>query len=157
AIRGISLDEELRDAAASDRASLPLLEYTLDQLWKKRDENGVLTFSAYKSLGELAGAIGSRAQEELEKLDEDVRATLPSVLRALVQVGQAAEGAVTARAAPMASFPPLTAKRKLVEAFLAPDARLFVASGDGEGATVRVAHEALLTHWQTARQLIAEH
>jgi hypothetical protein len=155
ATRGISLDEELRDVAARDPASLPLLEYTLDQLWKRKDENGVLTFAACADLGGLKGAIGRRAQEELEKLAANVRETLPSVLRSLVQVEQGAGGAATARAAPMSLFRPGTAERTLVDAFVAPDARLFVASGDDKGATLRVAHEALLTHWETAREQIA--
>jgi len=33
---------------------------------------------------------------------------------------------------------------------LAPDARLLVADDDGDGAKLRITHEALLTHWERA-------
>jgi hypothetical protein len=47
-------------------------------------------------------------------------------------------GAVTARAVPRAAFPAGSPRRRLVEAFLAPQARLLVVDGDAEGARVRV-------------------
>lgn len=44
----------------------------------------------------------------------------------------------------------------MVEALIHPQARILVADGDGSAARVRVAHEALLTHWERARLQIAE-
>jgi hypothetical protein len=43
----VSLDELLRDAMINNPASLPLLEFCLDELYKRRSNDGVLTFSAY--------------------------------------------------------------------------------------------------------------
>jgi hypothetical protein len=154
--RGTSLDEELRIAAGRDPGSLPLLEFTLQELWKRRSDTGELTFQAYQSLKGLEGAIGHRAQEELDRLPPEVRAVFPSVLRALVQVGQGIGGAVSARATPIRLFDRDPNKLRLIEAFLAPGARLLTAGGDDKGASIRVAHEALLTNWETARAQIAK-
>ena len=56
----------------------------------------------------------------------------------------------------MTRFAEGTAERRVVEAFLDPQVRLLVADGDGGGGRVRLAHEALITHWQRAKRQIAE-
>ncbi len=154
----IALDEELRQTASKDPQALPLLEFTLDELWKQRSDKGLLTYEAYERLGGMEGALGRRAEECFQSQPEDVQAALPSVLRSLVTVGQGEDARATARMVPMTTFAEGTPARTLVEAFLHPDARLLVAGSDdaaGEtGARVRVAHEALLTHWPRAEQQI---
>jgi tetratricopeptide (TPR) repeat protein len=151
---GVGLDELLLDAAAGRPGTLPLLEFTLEQLWQGRTAAGVLTLAAYRELGGLEGAIGRRATEVLAALPAEVRAELPAVLRALVTVPPGGAGAATARDAPLASFPSGSPRRALIEAFQAPDARLLVT--DERGTTVRVVHEALLTHWDRAAALVTE-
>jgi hypothetical protein len=146
-VGGLALDDKLLQAAGQAAAALPLLEFTLDQLWQ-------LTFVAYEELGGLEGALGRRAEEEFTKLPAEVQAALPEVLRALATV-QGTRAIVTARLAQLSWFPPNSARRHLVEAFLSPRARLLVADGDDEGARVRVAHEAFLTRWERARELLA--
>ncbi len=152
---GRSLDETIREAAAKSPGSLPLLEYLLDQLWHRRSPEGVLTIQAHDALNGLEGAIGERAEEVLKGLPEDVQAALPSVLRALVTIGQGEQAVATARLVPLSAFPEGSAGRRLVEALIQPQARILVADGDGSTARIRVAHEALLTHWPRARQRIA--
>jgi WD40 repeat protein len=152
---GLGLDDRLLQAAGQAAAALPLLEFTLDQLWQRRNEGGELTFAAYEELGGLEGALGRRAEEEFTNLPPEVQAALPEVLRALATVGQGTRAIVTARPAVLSWFPPNSPGRCLVEAFLSPRARLLVADDDDEGARVRVAHEALLTRWVRARELLA--
>ena len=149
-----ALDEELRQAASKDPQALPLLEFVLDELWKRRSEKGLLTYGAYERLGGLEGALGRRAEECFQSQPEDVQAALPSVLRSLVTVGQGEDARATARMVPTSTFAEGTPARTLVEAFLHPDARLLVADSDDAGARERVAHEALLTHWPRAEQQI---
>ena len=158
ATRGIGLDEVIQQAAASDPGALPLLSFLLDQLWQARDERGFLSFAAYESLGGLEGSLGRRADEVFAALPADVQRALPEVLRALVTVGPAVVGAgrpATARSAPISSFPSGTPRRALLDALLDPKARLLVAQADERsGAQVRVAHEALLSHWALARKQV---
>src|SRR5260370_31853825 len=152
---GHSLDEVIREAAAKDPASLPLLEYLLDQLWHQRSADGVLTFRSYDSLKGLEGAIGERAEQVLRDLPDAVREAFPTILRALVTVGQSETASPTARLVPLTTFPKGSPQRSLVEALIHPQARILVADGDGLAARVRVAPEALLTHWGRARLQIA--
>ncbi|HZT86457.1 MAG TPA: AAA family ATPase [Stellaceae bacterium] len=155
---GISLDEVIRQAAARERGALPLLSFLLDQLWQRRSEDGELTFAAYEELGRLEGALGRRAEEVFLAQPEDVQAALPRLLPALVTIGQGVSPLVAARTASLDRFPAGSPERRLIDAFLAPEARLLVI-GEAEGSTsprVRVAHEALLTHWERARDWIAE-
>ena len=153
---GFSLDEVIRQAATRDPAALPLLEFTLDQLWRQRTERGELTFAAYNGLGGLEGALGLRAEEAFADLPEDQRRAFPAVLRSLVTVSQGEQAKATSRRVPIDTFATGTPQRAFVETFLDPSVRLLVADGDGNGATVRVAHEALLTHWPRAADRIAE-
>ena len=64
-------------------AALPLLEFTLEELFKLRSEDGVLTFDAYQRLGGLDGALARRAEEVFAGLEKTAQDTLPAVLRAL--------------------------------------------------------------------------
>ncbi len=95
----------IREAAAKDPASLPLLEYLLDQIWHQRSADGILTFQSYEALKGLEGAIGERAEQVLGDLPDAVREAFPTVLRALVTVGQAETAAPTARLVPITTFP----------------------------------------------------
>ncbi len=151
---GIYLDEKLREVAGQDPSALPLLEFALQQLWQERSESGLLTYAAYSRLGGMEGALAQRAEEVFATQTREVQEALPSVLRALVTVGQEEGEAVTARAVPLSSFPEGSARRGLVEAFLDPQARLFVADRNGEQTQVRVSHEALLTRWPRGSEQI---
>jgi formylglycine-generating enzyme required for sulfatase activity len=173
---GVALDETIRQAAASDRGALPLLSFLLDQLWQKRSEAGVLTFAAYRALGGLEGAIGNRAEQVFEAQPETVQKELVPLLRELVTVES---GKPVSRTAPLSRFPEGTPRRALVDAFRDPEVRLLVnfdpaaerraATGAAtappasrsvqvpaqNGAQLRLAHEALLTHWPRAAERIA--
>jgi WD40 repeat protein len=154
--QGLRLDELLHAQALQAPAALPLLEFTLDQLWQQRSGHGLLTLAAYRQMGGLLGALGRRAEDVFTQQPPDVQAALPAVLRALAHVAPGEGGRVAARVVPMSHFAPKTASRSLVEAMLAPGARLLVAEGSGEGGRVRVAHEALLSHWKRGQDCIVE-
>ena len=139
------LDDIIRDAAAGNAAALPLLEFLLEELYKRRSNDNVLTFRAYEELGGVAGALAQRAEEVLEAVSPDARATLPLVLRELVSLSVEDDTTPMRAVAPLAAFESVPA-RELVQALL--EARLFVSSLDDRGQpVVSVAHEALLEHW----------
>lgn len=142
---GTSLDAELIAAASVDRAALPLLEFTLDELWERRDAAGTLTFAAYRALGGLTGALAHQAEEVFAALPAATQVELPALARALVTVGE--DGTATARSARAADLAPA---RALVDALVA--ARLLIA----DGAAVRIAHEALIRHWPRLDRQIEE-
>lgn len=149
----LGLDEIIRQATVTERGALPLLSFLLDQLWHRRNASGLLTFAAYEELGGLEGAVGRRAEEVFLAQPEAARNELALVLRALVT---AKGGKATSRSAPLSIFTAGSPRRALVDAFLDPGARLLVADADARGARLRLAHEALLTHWPRARDQVAE-
>jgi hypothetical protein len=151
---GNRLDNILHEAAADNPTALPLLEFTLDELYKQR-EDGVLTFAAYQRLGGLEGALAQRAEEVFTGLPPAAQAALPAVLRALVTVGHSGEDIVAARRVPLASLTTTAARKTLLEAFI--QARLLVTDRAQDGqAVVGIAHEALLHHWPRLQAWLAE-
>lgn len=160
-VTGIPLSDLIAQEATAGPGVLPLMSYLLDQLFKRdvQEAGGnTLAYKSYESLGGFRGAIATRADAVLEAQPADVQAALRPVLFALVHVS-AVEGGVeraTARRARLSDFPQGTPKRRLIDALLDPSARLLVAdAAGGREATVRLAHEALITEWQTARDYVA--
>jgi hypothetical protein len=117
-----------------------------------------LTYATYERLGGLKGAIASRAEEVLSQQEPEVQEALKSVLFALVQVSHNEHGAetLTGRACPLASFVDDGPQRRLIDAFLDPRARLLVGDEASGVPVVRLAHEALLTEWERARDVLRE-
>ena len=155
---GIGLDAVLAEDAAAAPGALPLLSFTLDELYKDAKARGeaVLTHASYAALGGLEGAIARRADAVVAGLPATAQAALPRVLRALTTVTGATDQAPVARTVPIENFPHGNPARTLVDTFIA--ARLLVAaSGNDAPATVRLAHEALISRWQRAQdQLVAD-
>ncbi len=156
----VPLNEVIAEEVAREPGALPLLSYLLDQLYRADVlESGgtTLTYATYEKLGRLEGAIATRAEAVLERCGPEDRLALGSVLFSLVEMGTAAgdiERAV-ARRVSLSTFPAGTPHRRLVEAFLDPQARLLVSDAETSGSpNVRVAHEALLARWARARDYV---
>ena len=114
----------------------------------------MLTHAGYQALGGLEGAIAKRADEIVAGLPAPAQAALPRVLRALTTVSSITDQTPVARSASLRSFADGSPARALIDAFIA--ARLLVASSEGGvAATVRLAHEALISRWQRARDQLA--
>ena len=155
------LDEVLKDAAAADPAGLPLLQFALDEIYKRSRaaETGVLTFAAYNELGGIHGAIRTRAEEtlaEVEKtLGDRLQATFGAVFSLLVGVNQVTEHSVVRRYAYLDRISANPDRKVLVDALIA--ARLFMTDIDDENRpVVTLAHEALLHHWPRLQHWIEE-
>ncbi len=156
--RDIRLDATLAAEAAGEAGALPLLSFLLDELYKKDVEAGggrMLTYASAKALGGLKGAIANRAEAVFDKLPVEAQAVFPRVLRAFVTVSRSG-AEPTSRTAPMERFAPNSPERVVVDALLDPQTRLLVAEGDGAGARVRLAHEALITNWERAKRQLAQ-
>ena len=139
------LDEVIRDAAARNPGALPLLEFLLEELYKRRSSEDVLTFRAYEELGGVEGALAQRAEQVVASANPAAQATLPTVFRELVALGADDESKVLRRAAPRNAFTSVPVN-DMVNALLA--ARLLVSSVDAQGEpVVSLAHEALLEFW----------
>jgi WD40 repeat protein len=154
----IKLDAALAEEAAREPGALPLLSFLLDALYAadiQGNSGSTLRYASMRALGGLKGAIANRAEAVFTSMPADARAALPKVLRALVTVSRAG-AEPTARPVPMAHFAQNSPERRVVETLLDPQVRLLVVDGDGAGARVRLAHEALITHWERAKRQIAQ-
>ena len=81
---GVGLDDELI-AAARQPGSLPLLQFTLDELFNDRDRSeSALTIAAYDRLGGLEGAIERRAETAFGALEASAQGELPALLGEMV-------------------------------------------------------------------------
>ena len=103
------LDDMLRDAAAEHPEVLPLLQFTLEELYQRRTEDGMLTLAAYRELGGVEGSLAQRAETVFKDLPDDVEAELPKVLNALVSVDMTATKRSAANARPGPSRQPARA------------------------------------------------
>jgi DNA-binding SARP family transcriptional activator/ABC-type glycerol-3-phosphate transport system substrate-binding protein len=149
---GVQLEPELVAELAAEAAdhpgALPLLQYTLTELFDRRVEQR-LTLHAYRELGGIQGLVGRRAEETFATLDEGAQTTCRQVFLRLVVLGE--EGEIGHRRVDRDDLDSLTAGPGVVGTILDrfATARLLVldrepASGH---ATVQMAHESLLRAW----------
>jgi WD40 repeat protein len=153
---GLGLDAVLAEHAAAAPGVLPLLSFTLYELYNDAERRGesILTYASYSMLGGLEGAIAKRADDVVKGLPQDAQASLPRVLRTLTTVSNTAEQEPVARPTLLANFAEGSSARMLVDALT--DARLLVATSEkGAPATLHLAHEALIGRWQVAREQLA--
>jgi formylglycine-generating enzyme required for sulfatase activity len=142
-----ALIEELVAHAEHAPGGLPLLQFTLAELWDARDAPGrTIRASALAALGGVAGALARHADRLLDGLSAAEREAARQILLRLIT----AEGTRTRRpkAELLSDGAARDAERAALEALIR--GRVVVASNAQDGA-YEIAHEALLTGWATLR------
>ncbi len=143
------VDELLMDMQGQSGA-LPLLEFTLDQLFQRR--NGYqLTLQAYHDMGGVKGALCQHAEETYQALPSNAhRQAARDIFLRLIEPGTT-EQDTTRRRAARSEFEQADPKqeqlmRETLEAFIS--ARLLTTNQVGGQTTVEVSHEALIREWK---------
>ena len=144
--------------------SLPLLQYTLTQLWKGRTVNR-LTISAYTRLGGVRGALQEQVDKIYKALSPEEQLAAKRIFLELTQLGEGTED--TRRQVLQSKLRTTKQSADLVDRVVSKlvDERLLVKSvmkvrGDGDESEVTVidvAHEALIRHWSELRQWLDEY
>jgi tetratricopeptide (TPR) repeat protein len=149
------LDDVIRDAAIKNPGALPLLEFTLEELYKQRTAEGVLTFDAYRKLGGVEGALAQRAEEVYRGLEPAVQKAMDLELHFLISI-EVDDGEKVTRKYALHDIVTATPETKaFVEAFV--QARLFTTDLATDGSPiVYISHEALLQHWPRLKDWIEE-
>jgi transcriptional regulator with GAF, ATPase, and Fis domain len=165
---GLAFDSNLIDIIVSDTCEtdqsgrqvrstvLPLLEFTLTQLWELR-QNGQLTYDAYKILGGVTGGLAQWADKAYFQLNIVERNFAQEILVSLVNIGDPAQNLPDNRR--MVSISDLlqgqgesesihTVVQKLA------DARLLTTHREGSGEFVEIIHDALIREWGQLRNWI---
>ncbi|MGF1486433.1 MAG: CHAT domain-containing protein [Prochloraceae cyanobacterium] len=134
------LSARIINSVKNKPGSLPLLEFTLTQLWSKQEEL-LLTHEAYNQIGGVEQALANYAETIYQKINSRERQKLRRIFMQLVQPGIETEA--TRR---------LATKEQVKDwdlvTFLA-HARLLVTGWNEKTGleTVEIVHEALIQNW----------
>ena len=153
---GVQVEAALVGAMIQDVAeqpgTLPLLEYTLTELFDRR-ENNRLTLAAYRASRGVLGALGRRAEAIYAGLAEPHQAVARQVFLRLVTLGEGGED--TRRRVRRAELAALPGEADTLDGVLEAFSRYRLLTFDREPgtgeATVEVAHEALIRSWGRLR------
>ena len=152
-VAGLELAPGLAQALVTDTKTddaLPLLAFTLRELWEQDGRDGRLTMEAYRDrLGGLQGSVARVAEDVCHNLPPAQEADLRKAFLAMVRVNE--DGQYVRKPARWAELP--EAVHSLLERFV--QARLLVSrdarapsSGASPELILEVAHEALFRSWE---------
>ncbi|MBR8834519.1 MAG: hypothetical protein DSM106950_10900 [Stigonema ocellatum SAG 48.90 = DSM 106950] len=162
---GLEVERELVEQMLADvegPGSLPLLQYTLTQLWQQREIDR-LTLKRYTQLGGVKETLQKRADEIYHTLSREEQKIAQRIFRELTQLGEGTED--TRRQVLKSDLVTSPQSAALLEKVLQKlvDARLVVTSqlrqrgeSDLTVTVVDVAHEALIRHWSRLRRWVNE-
>ncbi|MBQ0756876.1 MAG: hypothetical protein KBT54_07190, partial [Amphritea sp.] len=143
------LSARIREDAAKETGVLPLLEYTLSELYNDRDkQKNQLTYTAYENFGGVQGSIGRTAEQVYLALNKHLQNAVAHLIRNLTRWDDAHQRFVS-RSYPI-NAAQSEVEHRIIECFSHPDVRLLMMDKDGDTPVLRVAHEALITHWPRA-------
>ena len=153
-----SLVEELAETAseqtrnANEQASLPLLQFVLEEMWRRRDQHErILTRQSLRALGGLPGALGRHADAFFKGLDPAAATVARRLLTSLVTPDMTRR---RRRLTELIANHDDESVRRVLDGLVKQ--RLLVGySHDGE-AEYGIAHEALVTHWPRLREWLHE-
>ena len=152
---GTRLDDVLVDAAGRNPGSLPLLEFALEELYKRRRDDCWLTHDAFREVKGIEGALETAAEDVFKKLPAEVGAQFEPVFRGLVTTDLGEKATFVRRIADLDALAGKPERRRLIDAFV--EGRLLVTgSGPGGRPVAQVAHEALFLHWSRLAKLLED-
>ena len=143
------LVESILNEVEDEPGNLPLLEFALTELWKKRTGKQ-LTHEAYKEIGYIKGALAKYAEQKYLELDKDKQEKARQVFIKLVNFGNDNNNTkrlVNRDQIGEDNWKLITSKNGLA------DSRLVVTNQDNKNSeTVEVVHEALISNWERLGQ-----
>jgi formylglycine-generating enzyme required for sulfatase activity len=132
---------------------LPLLQFALAELWEARDDaQRVIPARALAEVGGVAGALARHADGVIAGLQPSTReAARATLLRLVTEEGTRARRTEAELLGDAGRPGARAALDALVRGRLLVASRAEEGEGEGEGAAYTIAHEALLTSWETLR------
>ena len=154
------LIERLLDEVSETPGALPLLSFTLSELYRAYVQSGrndrSLRLEDYEAIGGIAGALSRRADQIYNELDQDHQASMERLLLRMIAIQS---GEIARRQVPLSELdygPESEEQRRLqtvLQQLLA--ARLVVSGKDGEGTPyVEPAHDKVILGWRRLRELL---
>jgi WD40 repeat protein len=136
---GGTLDQLLREEAYNETECLPLLQFTLNELYSRRVGNS-LTYEAYREIGGLSGSIATIAAGILESENRESQRAVRRLFRDLISVDET--GRASRRYAPIDEAARGPEQRQLLDRLV--QARLCVTDQKGGRPVVAFTHDSLL-------------
>ncbi|MGL5941187.1 MAG: caspase family protein [Waterburya sp.] len=146
------IEEIIRDVKGAP-GILPLLQYTLTEIWKRKTDN-CLKLTTYTKLGRIAGTLNKRATEVYNGFNEEEKETVKHIFMSLTQLGEGTED--TRRRVLKRDLITNKHSETIIDNAVKKlaDEKLIVTSEQvakdsqlSREAVVDVAHEALIRNW----------
>ncbi len=147
------LDDVLSECAIGNPDALPLLQYTLHELYRLRSNDGELSFADFHDMGGIEGAIGRRAEQVFNDWGELQKKCLPHVLSQVTTISTHGSIVTSRRCA----WSQLADENERAVVVALVESRLFVSDLVGDVPGFGVAHEALLRRWPRVVDWIDRH
>jgi len=160
------LVEQMITDVEGSPGSLPLLQYTLMELWNRRNNHG-LSLATYSQLGGVMGTLQKRATEIYEAFSEEEKGVAKHIFLSLTQLGEGTED--TRRRVLKQDLVTSRHSEALIDRVVQrlADVRLIVTQEvsilnqnaktlNPYSVVVDVAHEALIRHWILLRRWLNE-
>ena len=143
--------------AGNQPGTLPLLQHALSELFERR-EGRTLTNKAYREIGGVLGALVRSAEVIYALLDKPGKAATRQLFLRLVTLGEGTED--TRRRVLLEELEHLSGHNSQLSIVIGAFGRARLLSFDHDpitrGATIEVAHEALLKEWTRLREWLNE-
>ena len=146
------LVEQLTEEVSQSPGALPLLSFTLSELYHAYLKSGrsdrALIGEDYEKLGGVVGALRTRADAEYEQLGPDMRSSMRTLMLRMVSLegGELAGKRVYAEELQFKDEQKTKRLQKVADRLV--DARLLYQGKDGQGRTfIEPAHDALVRAW----------
>lgn len=145
--------ERILDDTGNNPGALALMAYALDELYRVSQNDMIINFTDYNTIGGVQGAIGKRAENIFKRLDNKTQTRLPRVFKELVEVDE--RGIAIRNRAPLDKIAQDSASADLINALT--EARLLVQNQDKQDEKIiEVAHEALFRSWDRLAKWIED-
>ena len=154
---GLKFEQGVVEALVHDilgePAALPLLQFTLLQLWERREHNRV-TLHAYRELGGGRLALTRSADKFMESLVPEDRVMADRIFMRLVRPGNGQDNVANrVRRQSLYNIGPSQHVNRVLDKLI--EGRLIRLTGDSEADTeVEIAHEALVRNWDRLVMLL---
>ncbi len=141
---------------------LPLLQYTLTEIWKRKTDN-CLKLTTYTKLGRIAGTLNKRATEVYKEFALEEKETVKHIFISLTQLGEGTEDTrrrVLKRDLINNRHPATVidnvVKKLADEKLIVTSEQIAKGSQISSEPVVDVAHEALIRNWDLLGQWLDE-
>ena len=159
ATHGVNVDRDLIEEIINDfrgeSRSLPLLQYTLDLLWKKDDlSDRLLNQKTYEGLGRVGGALQQQAETIYQQFEEQEQGkAVEKIFRQLVTITW--DGKRVSKRQKKSIF--ISQGLEEIVEQLIQEHRLLISGRQKDRDSVEIAHEALINSWSRLQDWITKY